>query len=621
MHRSHTLLDPSSSSHPRRWLAAGCLALTTIVSLPAASAAATPIRVGIIGDQTGSDDLDRSYSVLRDGVSRLRTQPPNVVLHTGDLVESSQSPEQITARFRSGVSILAGLGVPWYLTAGDHDVNPTVWQPNSPDRSRETLFRSLYAKINPAVQTRLYYSFDVTASSGEIYHFISLYALEHLDTDPRWGDVFWAQLSAAQQQWLHHDLDTHAGATAIIVWLHQPLWYNWSSWAPVHRLLSDYPVVAVIAGHFHYNQSEGVINGIDYRVVGATGGSLAGTSKVLPTNASPWAGGAQHVTVMTINGRQVSYELLSLSGDEPKDFTPRYDMDRVQAISYAQSNLLDFWSANPIWLSPDGKPVSSCTSMTPALLNLRQFGNPLDVPIRFKVILSSDVVSLASAKYNTTVCSPDSPPGACWLAANANVSLSNTSTVELNSYSPVDIWQATLASTGSSHGQATLTVSSSYVSPFSNLPLGMSASVVTSVAKCPSVEQVPREHANELADSLKQQQQWLPLGAARSRSQTAATVEIGGGHGLGRIAVSPSDIKTEGSHQLLRVGAKVKILETPKGVAPKRGALPRGTGTQACQHLMCIPAVPHDPVGILICCDTGEVLGRCTGMWPCTNTP
>ena len=49
-----------------------------------------------------------------------------------------------------------------------------------------------------------------------------------------------------------------------------------ASWERVHRLLSRYPVRAVIAGHFHYSQRDALLDGIQYLVVGATGSLMLG---------------------------------------------------------------------------------------------------------------------------------------------------------------------------------------------------------------------------------------------------------------------------------------------------------------------------------------------------------
>src|SRR5262249_41092150 len=153
----------------------------------------------------------------------------------------------------------------------------------------------------------------------------------------------------------------HARARAIIVWLHQPLWYHASGWKRVHELLRQYPVAAVISGHFHYNQDGGVIDGIHYLTVGATGG----TKK--PGNRQ--AGNVDQVSVLTVSGRShVHLELLALD-KQPLSLTPREDMDRVQATSLQLGNLYDFSQVNPVF-NKNGQLVSDCASGNPAQILL-----------------------------------------------------------------------------------------------------------------------------------------------------------------------------------------------------------------------------------------------------------
>ena len=158
-----------------------CVLFATGVLLAAAAAAmprsvsAEPVNIGIIGDQAATSSLDTSYQILQQGVDALKAQstPLDVVLHVGDMVESTQSETEIRARFSQVTGILDQLPVQWYETAGDHDVNPPQFQQDSPDRSRETLFKQLYSQINPKVADQLYYSFDVKG-----YHFVALYTEE-----------------------------------------------------------------------------------------------------------------------------------------------------------------------------------------------------------------------------------------------------------------------------------------------------------------------------------------------------------------------------------------------------------------------------------------------------------
>ncbi len=242
------------------------------IILPSLSGAGT-LNIGIIGDQTGTYDLDSAYKALKKGIDILKGQHVQMALHVGDLIESTKSDEACVKDYRRATALLDTLGVPWYLTPGDHDVNPLSWEQGSDDRSKEALFRKLYAEKVPEVTKHMYYSFDFKG-----YHFIALYSHETLRVDPRWGNIFMAKVSDAQYQWLKQDLEKSKADAGIIVFIHQPLWYNWSGWLRVHQLLSRYPVRAVIAGHYHYDQDEGMIDGIRYVIVGATGGSVKNAS-------------------------------------------------------------------------------------------------------------------------------------------------------------------------------------------------------------------------------------------------------------------------------------------------------------------------------------------------------
>ena len=409
------------------------------------------LRIGIIGDQTGAADLDQAYKTLQQGIEKLSQQGRfDVFLHTGDLLESSRPEVQVRKDFQRAVGLLNQLPAPWHMTPGDHDVNPPFSPGRALDRSRQELFKLLYSELQPQVRQRLYYSFDVKG-----YHFIALDSLEHLGTDPRWGNVFRAQLSEKQIQWLETDLKRRRRSKGIIVFTHQPLWYNWASWERVHRLLSRYPVRAVIAGHFHYSQRDAFLDGIQYLVVGATGGSLK--------NASPSAGSLQAVYELTVRGGKVDLQILPLSGASALAPPSRHDMDRVQAVDSVLDLLYGFSAVNSIYWQ-EGEPRESCAEAQPARLSLGQVGNPIDLPLNIELSLESDQVQVASSRFLPGVCLDEPAPLKCRLAPGINIGLSNTSLVELNSFAPVTIWEATLAaqSEPGSSGRINLSVQLSF---------------------------------------------------------------------------------------------------------------------------------------------------------------
>ena len=305
------------------------LAVFAILLLPLTLLA--ELRIGIIGDQTGSYDLPTSYEILQEGCQTISEYNPQLILHVGDLVESSVSDDEITKDFNQATGYLNNIKngskpVPWYITAGDHDVNPpNDYTPGTTNREKEKLFLKLlneeYSKRTPKLNLdKLYYSFNFNG-----YHFICLYSEDNLRTDPRWGNIFMDKILNDQYNWLKQDLQRTSASKGIIVLIHQPMWYNWTGWKKIHNLLRQYSVMAVIAGHYHYNQDEGYLDGIRYVIVGSTGG--------MTKNGSENAGDLYHVTLLTLDNRNMNFELIPLKGFTNTEFTSRENMDRIQAVN------------------------------------------------------------------------------------------------------------------------------------------------------------------------------------------------------------------------------------------------------------------------------------------------
>jgi DNA repair exonuclease SbcCD nuclease subunit len=391
------------------------------------------LRVGIIGDQTGSSNLSNSYGILRKGVQILSKEEVQVVLHVGDLLESTEAEADYHARFNEAVKILDKVK-PWFVTVGDHDISPPKFEPGSADRTREGWFKKLYGEKVQQAKDTLYYSFDI-----EGYHFVALNSQETLHADPRWGDTFLARLSRTQLDWLAKDLEQHRSARGIVVFLHQPLWYNWSGWMQVHQLLRKYPIAAIIAGHFHYNQDEGELDGVRYIVVGATGGNVKSGHR--------GAGDVHHVTVMTLNGRQAVFELLPVNTPGNLRFTPRRDMDRVQALDQLLGGFLDFGQKNNIFIKGD-QLIASCEKNTPAFIRFTSLGNPIDVPMKLRIDFLSDKMTHVPS-FAEGLCVEIIDGQECVLNPGKRVAIANTSTVstsfcDLCQGNPGSVWEAQL---------------------------------------------------------------------------------------------------------------------------------------------------------------------------------
>ncbi len=427
-----------------------------------------PIRIGLIGDQTFAVDIQAAYGVLQQGVNALSSQPLDVVLHVGDLVESSETPAQVTALFNQATGILDQLPVPWYLTAGDHDVNPPVFQQDSPDHSREQLFQQLYGQRVPAFAVHPWYSFDMQG-----FHFISLYSFGALFSDSRFGNIFLSQVYDDQFAFLQADLAAHASARGIIVWVHQPLWYHASGWQRVHNLLKKYPVAAVISGHLHYNQTAGVFDGIHYLSVGATGG--------LKKNGSRRAGDVDHVSVLTVSDQGVeSLNLIALDG-QPLTPTPRVDMDRVQALDVQLGNFFDFSQVNPVF-TKNNQLVSDCTSGAPATIQIAEIGDPIDRPLDVQINFSGQGASLSNPGFPPGQCQQVISGTECVLARTARTFISNYSSVDIDTFDG-PLWTSGLSGNASPGTPLNFNIKTTFNGKSGTLFL--QTNVSTTVQACP----------------------------------------------------------------------------------------------------------------------------------------
>lgn len=403
----------------RSYAPLGIVTSIILVVLSAGDLCAQSLRVGIIGDQTGTTDLDtnldETYQVLTEGVETLKKEHVDLILHVGDLIESTRSEAEVRKDFRRAVDIISNAQKPWYISAGDHDVNPGDWIPNSSNRRKEKLFMELFGSILQDAKTQLYYSFD----QGK-YHFISLYSQEHLHTDPRWGNTYLARISGEQKAWLESDLKRNRAAAGTIIFLHQPLWYNWAGWAPIHQTLKNHGVLAVVAGHFHYDQDDNVIDGIHYLTIGATGAALK--------DANADSGGMHQVAVIDLLNGEAKFRLLNAQSGEEVRFTSRIDADRVQAIDYTMDGLREFGRYNRFYLKGDIL-VDNCISAEPAQMTLFNMGNPIDLPVNIKIQYDATKLKLTDPHFDVGLCANEGAEFECKIAPGTGITVSNPSGV------------------------------------------------------------------------------------------------------------------------------------------------------------------------------------------------
>jgi len=335
-----------------------------IIIILLTACASQKFTIGVVGDQFGSYDTDRSYEIMDIAVDKINKHDPDVIIHVGDIVESVRGIntfDDYKSNFKKATDIMNNSNTPWLVAIGDHGVVPPTYKANSSDRSREEWFMQCSNIFDTPILDSHYYSMNVDG-----YHLIALYSLENLHTDPRWGSIFLNKISVEQLSWLKKDLEKHKSSFGIIVIVHHPMWYVWSNWMEVHNILKEYNVTAVIAGHYHYDQDDGFIDNIRYLVMGSTGGVVK--------NTDANTGGVQEYGILEVNyDNIVDLKLYEVFSDSLLEWTPRVSTDRIQAISCMLDNL---WDAVDLTIE-DGKLSEH--------ISISSISNPIDIPIEIEV--------------------------------------------------------------------------------------------------------------------------------------------------------------------------------------------------------------------------------------------
>lgn len=258
---------------------------TSVVFPEPALAQPGRLHVDILSDRTTG--FDEGLPVLEAAVAEIREDGPDFVMTVGDMINGyTRSEDEWRREFvEEWAQCVEQLGAPLFPSAGNHDTRPGSDNPG--DDMGERLYREHFGP--------LYYSFDI-----ENAHFISLYSDDGLG--PEWE----LHIGEAQLAWLRDDLEATA-AEHIFVFLHRPLWMSERGrWDGVHALLAATGRCrAVIAGHNHAYEWFPERDGIQYLVLGATGGTHS---------AVEFAGGFDHWCRLTIAGSTWQIETKIVGG-------------------------------------------------------------------------------------------------------------------------------------------------------------------------------------------------------------------------------------------------------------------------------------------------------------------
>lgn len=298
--------------------------IATLLAVMAAVLAAGPIRFAVIGDRTG----DAQDSVYERIVTQVAQAKPEFVLTVGDQVEGyTTDTAELAAQWAEYRGIVAGLGAPLHLAAGNHDI---TYDPARPVFERHW--------------GRPYYSFE--------HKGIRVFVLDNAqaNTVDEMGDE--------QLAWFASALDSFRSARWTMVLMHKPFWEQLALRGKpdtLHALYKRFGVDAVFTGHYH-QYFAGTIDGIRYTSVGSSGGDAYPSPTGLGYHWIEVAVDRRRITITPVreDGTRRNWQDVSLE--------EKLALDRVEALGLRFSEPLEI---------VDGQ---AGTTVLPLVVS--NFGNP-----------------------------------------------------------------------------------------------------------------------------------------------------------------------------------------------------------------------------------------------------
>ena len=248
----------------------------------------------VFGDRTTG--RPEGLPILADAVRDTNRMRPSFVMNIGDMVQGYCPTEQWLEQMSEYKAIMNRLEMPWFPTAGNHDIYGGRARDTLPEGQHESNYETHFGP--------LWYAFEYKNN-----WFIVLYTDEG---HPETGNKSFRQpedqiMSDAQFNWLKSILEKAKHADGVYIFQHHPRWLSTrygDDWEKVHNALVEAGNVKVVfAGHIHamtYNKRDG----IHYLTLAATGGSL-------DSSATAEDGVMHHIHFVTVrNGAEPSIAIL-----------------------------------------------------------------------------------------------------------------------------------------------------------------------------------------------------------------------------------------------------------------------------------------------------------------------
>jgi len=257
----------------------------------------------IVTDRTG----EHRDGVFESAIGKLNLLMPAFVVSIGDLIEGySEDEGELSAQWDEFQGFVAGLRMPFFYAAGNHDYSNPVMSRIWRERFGPSYYHFVYKGV-----LFLVLNSELFSSVGKPSH-----SVEGPDTQQD-------QLTFAQ-----HVLDEHRDARWTIVLIHQPLWDRpqpHPDWLAVEAMLGARSY-SVFAGHFH-TYTKQVRNDRRFITLATTGGGsrLRGFDR----------GEFDHVALVHMSDEGPVIANLMLDGIEDEDVRTAAHREAVRRLDRA----------------------------------------------------------------------------------------------------------------------------------------------------------------------------------------------------------------------------------------------------------------------------------------------